>query len=68
MVFFMKLYRIFKKKIEIKCGASIKAFIAEEKKIADDRLFNNTTQKKIRIRNDLHENMKDFMTKIGLSY
>jgi len=56
------------KHIELKTGASIKAFITEGKKITDARLFNTITQKEIRLRTDIHQIMKDYLLKIGMSY
>lgn len=56
------------KEIEIKTGASIKAFISEGKKITDARLFNSITKKEIRLRVEISNMMNDFLGKLGLSY
>ncbi len=56
------------KHIEIQTSTSIKAFIAEGKKITDARLYNNITQKEIRLRTEINPKMKAILFKLGMSY
>ena len=54
--------------IELKTGASIRAFLTMSKKVTDARLFNKITQKAITLRSKMEDPLPLFLEKLRLPY
>jgi transposase len=66
LICFMAL--VVSKHIELKAGISIRKFIDESKKIVDGELMNQVTQRKVTIKAQPCEKMRQLSEKLGLSH